>query len=78
MKHIYLLTIILITFTSGILIAKNQYQATDENFLKYQQYDPQYITFNHEEMLYECEKHNLEYYYEDGTCINPNSNIGLD
>jgi hypothetical protein len=57
-----------IAFATGFLISKNHY-TRDTSFLLYGQYDPEYIEYDDEQMLLECEKHGFIYLYEDGICV---------
>ena len=69
MQYIYLLIAVLIIFILGVLTSKLYYDTERLDFLEFQQYDPQYIAYEHDEMLKVCEDYNLEYSFEDGTCI---------
>ena len=74
MRNIYILIVILITFTSGVLIAKNHYEPDSQqridDFQHYDQYNPEYMNYTDDEMLEMCDKHNLIYDYDNGECIN--------
>ena len=53
-------------FMLGITIAKEQHKV--DQFFEYGQYSPKYVTYSDEDMLHECEKHDLIYNYEEGIC----------
>lgn len=59
----------LLIFLLGMWTGKYYSENSSTAFLEHQQYDPQYIAFEHEEMLIKCEEHDLEYSFEEGICI---------
>ena len=69
MKNIYILILILVSFGSGIALAHNHYDSTATDFRDYGQYDPEYMLYTDDEMLYKCEDHGLVYDRENGICI---------
>lgn len=71
MKPIYLLIASLILAVYGTLLyamQKNDIQNQTNHFLQVEQYQPRYMKFTDDEMLYECDSRGLVYDYENGIC----------
>ena len=71
LERIGLITSIIGTLLIGIglamtLSANNKLESI--RFYEIEQYDPKYIAYTPEQMIEECEKHNLFYYDELGEC----------
>jgi len=67
MKAVYILMVMLVIALSASIL---HVQERNNSFLLEGQWEPKYIGFNHEQMLRECENHNLYYDYEIGVCEN--------
>ena len=71
MKKIYLLTALLTVILLEATAYNKHKSKTEANeyFNLYGQYDEKYITYNDEQMLDECDRHNLIYDFEAGECM---------
>ena len=68
MKNIYILILILISFCSGIALADYHYDTTATDFRDYGQYQPEFMLYTDDEMLFECEKYDLVYDHNKKIC----------
>jgi len=55
----------------GLGIGMNVPVETEQNneFVRYDQYNPEYMDYTDGQMLKLCEHHELTYNYEDGECV---------
>ena len=55
---------------AGLLVEmqKQDVQWKTNKFIEYGQFAPKYVAFSHEEMMFECDKRNLVYDYEESQC----------
>jgi len=72
LQVLYLIFILLFAFASGVYLSKCHYEPTvqelQNQFLLYDQFNPEYINYSHDEMLKLCEKYDLIYDYEKAEC----------
>ena len=63
------LYVAMVTLVLGVVIYTEYNRTISEEFNNNGQYAPKYMIYNHDQMLFECEKHNLIYNHDDGECM---------